>query len=583
MCRAYHKRRNLWYTQFMKKHGPSKPHMLPGLLAILLWGLTFVTDTKQFTADPLHMSSLPMDMSMIVFMHILSKAVLLLVIGGLCYFLFYAWHNKMLFYSFLFFFALYAGLLLLGYPGYYTSDDTIIYGYATRYLPVYWHCYLTSLYYMVGLSLFPASTGPILLNDLCLALCVSYIFYESCRLKKAPGAYLSLLTGLFPTVLLSALMCFRPVLYVPFFLFFFAFLYFEKKKKGVLTPSKLLGLSFYAAFLCLWRSEGLVLFVFFFPLLYFTYPSGLCGKRPDPSDETGGGDALPVKRSRQRRAMLLGLLAFVLFFGILKLPQQIGEKKYYGKDYLIISLVRPLSVIVHRPQTYAGADADLEAIDRVIDLDYIRYESLSCSSYGRYNTDHNLGHFTETGAGSKAQSAFIKAAVRLILHNPDLYLGERLQLFLVTNGIYSYPEHLVLDLKPVTTAEFPSYLADRDYGYVLIDGNKRLPFSGSKQVALFLFQFGAEAFLPVLVLLFFELGFAIAKKNGFFVTVLLSLLAREAVIFLLSPAAFVQYSFPTMAVVLFTGVMMVTDAFGGKEIEIRKEGLSERKEDGETG
>ncbi|MCR5655457.1 MAG: hypothetical protein K6G07_07470 [Lachnospiraceae bacterium] len=541
----------------MKKQKLSKVHSICLLLSVLVWGLTFVTDTKQFTSDPLNMSSLPMDASMVGFMHVLSKIVLLFVITGLIFFLRYAWDHKPLLYSFLGFFGLYVLLLLFGYPGYYTSDDTIIYGYATRYLPVYWHCYLTSLYHMVGLSLFPASTGPILLNDLCLALCFSYIYFETYELtavgKKKVLSFLPLLCGLFPTVLLSALMCFRPVLYAPFFLFFFAFLYFEHRNKRALTYAKLVALTFGCALLCLWRGEGLVLCVFMIPILLIVYPSGIA-KRDAETDAVSKG-AFKEKRNM----LLLYLLAFIVLFTAVKIPQNIGEKKYYGKDYLIISLVRPISVIVHRDQMYDGAEEDLRNIDAVISLDYIRYESLSCSSYGRYNTDHNLGHFTETGADPAAQTAFVKSAIRLILHNPDLFVEERIHLFLVTNGIYAYPKDWSLGLKAVTTAEFTSYLLDRDYGYTLIEGNKRLPISGSENVALSLFRYGGEALIAVLLLLILGLGFTAAKKKWLCFWILLSLLAREGVIFLLSPAAFVQYSFPTMFVVLWMTVMLITE------------------------
>ena len=57
--------------------------------------------------------------------------------------------------------------------------------------------------------------------------------------------------------------------------------------------------------------------------------------------------------------MFVSCLVFVVLFAIVKLPQSIGETNYYGKDYLIISTTRPLSVIVHRDQTYEGAEEDL--------------------------------------------------------------------------------------------------------------------------------------------------------------------------------------------------------------------------------
>lgn len=514
-----------------------------GLLiaAAFIWGLTLITDRKIFTSDPLNMNCLPIDYDMVLFMHVLSKILVFFALWGILEFLFYGIRHKKLLFSFLGFFILYLILLLCSYPGYYMSDDTVIFGYATRYYPVYWHNYLTSLFYMVGMSLFPASTGPILLNDLCLAMVFAYIYYKTDLLYSSKVKYIILLCGLMPFVLLSGLMCFRPALYSPFFLFFFAFLYFEKKEKKTLTPQKLLLLAALAGVLCFWRSEGIVLIVFCLLLI-------------------------PICYGKDIKKLALFLLAFAVFFSAMKLPQSKGEEKYYGSDYLIISTIRPLSLIIHRDQTYPGAREDLANIDAVIDLDYISYETLSCSSYNRYNSDYNAGHFTETGADGETQKAYLKSALRLIVHNLDLYFAERLQLFLVTNGIYDYDASLVLGLEPVTTSEFHLYQSDKAYGYELIKGNQRLPISGSDAVPSFLFKYGGEAYLPVLILLILTCIYTLVKKNWVSFWVLLSLLAREAVIFLTAPASFIQYSYPTMFVTVFIVLILIIEYADAKNI-----------------
>ena len=494
--------------------------------AVLLFCITFFTDRKTFTDDPLNMNCLPIDSGAVSFMHIFSKILVFLVIWGMLEFFCYGLRHKKLLFAFLGFFIFYIVLLLCSYPGYYMSDDTIIFGYATRYYPVYWHNYLTSLYFMTGMSLFPASTGPIILNDLCLALVFSYIFYRTDKLFPARIKYVILLCGLMPFVLLSALMCFRPALYAPFFLFFFAFLYFEKKEQKKLTMGKFLMLSALAALLCFWRSEGIVLIVFCLVLIPLCYKTDF-------------------------KKAILFLIIFGIFFSAMKLPQSKGEAKYYGSDYLIISTVRPLSLIIHREQTYAGAKEDLANINAVIDLDYISYETLSCSSYNRYNSDFNEGRFTETGADEAAQKAYLKSALHLIAHNPDLYFAERLQLFLVTNGIYNYDNSLVLGLEPVNTSEFHLYQSDKNYGFELIEGNKRIPLSGTDAIAAFLFEYGGEAYLPVLALLLLSLLISLIRRNWFLFFSFASLLAREAVIFLTAPASFIQYSYPVMFVTVF--------------------------------
>ena len=136
----------------------------------------------------------------------------------------------------------------------------------------------------------------------------------------------------------------------------------------------------------------------------------------------------------------------------------------------------------------------------------------------------------------------------MIYHNPDLYIAERIQLFLITNGIYDYDPGLVMGMKPVETSQYALYSGDRDYGLVLIDGNKRLDINGTDKIAKFLFAAGGEAYIPMLVILIVSLVISIIKKNWFIAVTLLSLLAREGVIFLTAPASFIQYSYPMMFV-----------------------------------
>lgn len=524
-----------------------KSILIIGILSLIWWALTFITDKKIFTTDPLNMSSLPIDTDAVFLMQILSKIVLFGTIVGILCFISYGIRHRKLLFAFVIYFALYLGILLLNYPGYFMSDDTIIFGYATRHYPVYWHNYLTSIYYMIGLSLFPASTGPIILNDLILAMVFSYIFYETDRLYTSKIKYVIAIAGLFPFVLLSAAMCFRPVLYAPFFLFFFAFLFFEKQKNASFSIPKSIMLSFLTALLCFWRSEGVVLILFCFVLFPTVY--GLPKK-------TGQTDRIDQTACFQWKQALCFLLVFIISFSLIKIPQTNGEKKYYGSDYLIISTIRPLSLIIHREQTYAGAEEDLANIDAVIDLDYISYETLSCSSYNRYNSDHNSGHFTETGADAATQKAFLKSAIRLIWNNLDLYIAERLQLLAVTNGYYDYNPAMVMNLKPVTTSEFLSFQADREYGKELVNGNARWHYESNQDTLLFLFEHGGEAYLIILFFAAIFMLYTLSEKKLFYFFAFASLIAREAVIFLTAPASFIQYNYPMMFVTIFLLLVM---------------------------
>lgn len=517
-----------------------------GIAAVAYWILTFFTDQKMFSDKPLEMGCFPIDEAMAPVMHVLTKILLLGFLLLLFYFLEKARKKLVLLFAFLFYMALYCLGLFLCYPGYYMNDDAILFAYASRYYPVYWHNYLTSLFYMVGMSFFPASCGPVLLSDVIYAMVYAYLFDRAKTGlektgKKSRWSNLLLLIGMLPFVLLGALMCFRPAVYSGFFVFFFGFLFCEWKEAKPLTKTKLVGLAIVLSLLAFWRSESIVLLPIGVLLLALTYYPG----RFFTKDCLGS-------------AFLFVLMA-VLFFAVMKIPQSIGEKKYYGKDYLIISTTRPLSVIVHRPQNYAGAFEDFQNIDKVTKIDYLKSDTLSCSAYNRYNSDKNNGSFTQTMASKEEQDSYMKSAIRLIWHNLDLYLGERLQLFLVTNGIFDYDRAIVGGLEMTFQGGYPQYEHDRAYSMGMLEAYKRIPIASQTGYAMALFCYGGEAYLPMLGLTILCFLMSLLKKKWFCFFGFFALLAREIVVFLTAPTSFIQYSYPMMYVTALYTIFLLAD------------------------
>ena len=516
-------------TWFIK----NKKHIFITGIALFIWAITFFTDTKIFSSDGLNMNCLPIDTEMVTLMHVLTKALVLLFLFLFGEFLVYAIRRPKLLLPFLALMCIYGAGLLITYPGYYMNDDPIIFSYATRYYPVYWHNYLTSLFYMVAMSLFPMSAAPVLLSDIIYALVFSYAYYRTDRIYSSKWSLLILLTGVLPFTLLGALMCFRPAIYSGFFVFYFIYLFFEWKEKAPLTAPKLFGLSLLTGVLTLWRSESLVMLPIGLFLIGFAYHS-------------------------IKKAFVYLVLSVVLFM-IVKMPQSAGEEKYYGSDYLIISTTRPLSVILHRDQTYEGAEEDIANVSAVTEFGYLHNDSLSCSAYNRYNSDHNEGRYTQTGATKEMQDAYLKSAFNLIFHNLDLYFGERIQLFCVTNGFFGYDKDMVLNLKPVASTDFHLYEHDRNYGMEMLNAYKRLPLTCHEGYALALFAFGGEAFIPMLVILFVATIITLVRRQWFLLFSFLALFAREAVIFLTAPASFIQYSYPMMYTTAAIVLLMIVD------------------------
>ena len=118
---------------------------------------------------------------------------------------------------------------------------------------------------------------------------------------------------------------------------------------------------------------------------------------------------------------------------------------------------------------------------------------------------------------------------------------------------------MVLDLKPVVATDFHLYDHDRAYGFEMLDAYKRVSLEGSNNYALFLFDFGGEAYIPMLVIALVMLIVSFIYKKWFYVVLFLSLFAREAVIFLTAPASFIQYSYPFMYAVAAVAMVMVIE------------------------
>ena len=135
---------------------------------------------------------------------------------------------------------------------------------------------------------------------------------------------------------------------------------------------------------------------------------------------------------------------------------------------------------------------------------------------------------------------------------------------------------MVLNLKPVVATDFHLYEHDRDYGFEMLDAYRRIPLYGEDVYAMFLFDHGGEAYIPCLVLALFLLMVSLRKKRWVLFVTILSLFAREGVIFLTAPASFIQYSYPMMFVTCFSAIFVLAERMD-KRNAVRKTG---RREEG---
>ena len=126
---------------------------------------------------------------------------------------------------------------------------------------------------------------------------------------------------------------------------------------------------------------------------------------------------------------------------------------------------------------------------------------------------------------------------------------------------------MVLNLKPIVSTGFHLYEHDRDYGFEMLDAFLRIPLKYHEGYAMFLYKYGGEAFIPMLLLCFGLFIAALCRKKWFLFLVFGSLLLRETVIFLTAPTSFIQYSYPTMYTVAALAAYMLAERIIAKTRE----------------
>ena len=393
-----------------------------------------------------------------------------------------------------------------------------------------------------------------MLLDIFTALIFAYIFYRTSSVltdKKAnKWKYLLLIAAFSPFVNTATLETFRPYMYSILNMFFFAFLILEKIQKRPLTVPKFILLALGIAVLAAWRSESMVYLIFAPFLLYIVY----AGK-------------IKIK------AALLFVVAAAALYWVVNLPQQVGNTKFYNNDYFITSTTRPLSVLLNLDETYQydGAEADVEKINAVINVGEIKELPFDSNSYQSWNGYINQGRLTETMSTKQAQSEYIKAFANIVLHNPSVFMKERLDLFVKTNYLGDMFQ-VDFGKQLVTTGE--AYLAPYWIFNAELKDRNVTPKDMSNQTYWSAITFGwaqgVYSVIPCLVLALVLIILAIRYKAWLIFLIELMILAREFIIFLTSPKEMISYYMPTSVLSMFVGIMLLIFIIYNKKAKEKK-------------
>lgn len=291
------------------------------------------------------------------------------------------------------------------------SDHVITYLYAKSFIPYYWHSAYTSCLYAACFMVAPTAFSLPVLQCLMVISVLGYVYTiidrYTTKIDKFKWAkyltFFALISPMFIDFLTNSWRCcFYAILAILFFAMIIEIVLLEDSPK----VKKLIAAMIIGAILSVWRSEGIIYGILgFLALLIWGYRYKL-------------------------KKIVIWMLLFCVTFFILGRPSAIGQDKYYGKDYLMVCFVNPLANIFNDSNnnlTYDGAKEDVEAIEKVVPVSVLAqyaYHGYLSNNYSKGFVD-----IDQTGASDEEGGAFIKAAIRIILHNPKTYVKTQVNIW----------------------------------------------------------------------------------------------------------------------------------------------------------
>lgn len=297
------------------------------------------------------------------------------------------------------------------------GDNFIPYSYAIRLMPEYWHSIYLSCLYTASLMVFPHAVSINLLQMLAFVTAVGYLYN---RIKNCEALGKARYLRFFLLIMFALRDSFtvatnpeRAEYNASFTLLFVSIVLMDILEQKVRNRRELVALTIFAAFLAVFRSEGIVVAVLsFIALIVLVYKPNL--------------------------KSAIGIFALLLAaFTVFKLPPKVGDIKYYGSDYSIVNSFNPLHNIFCAESanlSYEGVGDDLEAIGAITPIEYIK--EFDSEGYRRYNYASGRLDINQSAAGAEVSAAYKKAYASIVKHNLGIYVKTQFHMLMQAAGIH---------------------------------------------------------------------------------------------------------------------------------------------------
>ena len=308
----------------------------------------------------------------------------------------------------------------VGYPQmiWEQGDSLITYHFAVRNMPFYWHSAWTSSVMAAELMVLPHPIAILMVQMIAFAGTLAYIFDSLGQLcTRSWVKWLTIILLLYPDTIRVMMSPYRNSTYTVLALWLVAYILFNILRNNLrFSVAGGFCFVFLLAFLAVWRSEGIVLAVGLFLVIF-----GVAGRK-------------------DIKTFFVWCLMFICAFKLISYPQNLGNDKYYKNDYLIINTTPTLKTIfndVDANLSYEGADEDVAAIDAICEHEYLAAEGMMGYRTSNYLRGNNMN---QTCASDEERSAYMKAFANLVLHNPMDYIKTQANYYLFAMGVHmSFP------------------------------------------------------------------------------------------------------------------------------------------------
>lgn len=425
-------------------------------------------------------------------------------------------------------------MLLLIWPGIWYGSDVITFVKVATKVKLHTRLiYLTSIFYSVGLSLFPVLSGAIILQLIYMAIVVSYIVKNTFDyFKNSKWCYLVYLPFFLPVTIFYTLYANRPIMYGITYLLLVAICLFDYLNKKKLSKLKFLILALLIAIVSNWRSEAIYL-VLAGPLFIFL-----------------------IYKIKPNLKSIIGIFIPIIgAFIIVKAPQvylENKQEKVVNASRNLPIYINSLSYMMQKDLRGDNLQDNYDKISKVLNLDSLKkYWSIDDTPCAWRTTDNCvLNDYT-----FEEYQEFKEAANEIIVNNFDLYLEAKYLTFQNATRLYSdkfsainlYISDKGMLLNDTSTKVLTSNETRRKF-VRLLEGRVDSLYN-----SYWFYRYINNLVIPLVVLAIMFIVSIFKKK---LITFLLSgmLIGHTLLVFLTAPASYFMYYYNIFLIGMFIGI-----------------------------